>query len=116
MMKILDEDIALLDNLKKSFQLYWLLWVILLVTIALDSVTTVMFMQVDGIGFEANLLIRWLALTFGIIPGVVFGKALQFVAALGFSALSLKYSRAILMLLLFLNMLAAYHNLSFNSI
>ena len=110
-MKILDEDIPLLDNLKKSVQFYWLLWLILLVSIVLDTVTTVIFMQGDGISFEANLLIRWLALTFGIIPGVIFGKALQLVAALGFSALSLKYSRAILMLLTALNILAVYHNL-----
>ncbi|MBL4660162.1 MAG: hypothetical protein JKY19_07385 [Alcanivoracaceae bacterium] len=110
-MKILDEDIALLDNLKKSFCRYWFLWLVLLVTIVLDSVTTVVFMQDDGISFEANLLIRWLALTLGIIPGVVFGKALQLVAAMAFSALSLKHSRAILMLLTALNLFAIYYNL-----
>jgi len=68
-------------------------------------------MTVDGIDHEANIIIRWLALMIGIVPGVIIGKCLQLVSAIGFTALSLKYSRAMLILMISLNLLAAYHNL-----
>jgi len=110
-MKVLDEEIDLIENLKSSFIKYQLLWLFLLITIVLDSLTTINFMQNQSINHEANLIIRWLATIFGIIPGVIFGKLLQLISALVFSALSLKYSRAILMLLLSLNLLAVYNNI-----
>jgi len=112
-MIILDEEVLLKKNLIQSYKLYKMFWLILLITIILDSLTTMLFMQKDGIHFEANFLIRWLALHMGIAPGVIVGKFLQLVAAIGFSALSLKYSRAILLLLALLNLLAIYHNLEY---
>lgn len=110
-MKILGSPVSLVENVKHSFKLYSIFWLILLVTIVLDSLTTIRFMTNDGIIHEANLIIRWLAFVLGIIPGVMIGKFLQFIAAIGFTALSLKHSRAILILLISLNLLAAYHNL-----
>lgn len=110
-MKILDEEIPLIENLMKSFGRYKYLWLLLMVSIVLDSLSTVWFMYNEGIKFEANILIRYLAMTLGIIPGVILGKSLQVLTAVIFSALSLKHSRAVLILLLCLNLLATYHNL-----
>lgn len=110
-MRILDEEIPLKENLTTSFRKYWYLWIILLVTAFLDFVTTLLFMQNDGIQFERNLLIRWLAYTLGIVPGVFIGKSLQILAAIVFSALSLKLARATLLLILLLNLVAVIVNL-----
>ena len=64
-----------------------------------------------GIRIEMNLVVRWLATTVGIIPGVFIGKSLQLVAATAFSALSFRYSRAILLLIVLLNLFAIMANL-----
>lgn len=111
MVRILDEEILFKENLKASFRLYWYLWLILLVTAFFDFVTTVLFMQEDGIQFERNFIIRWLVSTIGVLPGVFLGKFLQILAAIGFSALSLAFSRAILLLILLLNLVAVIINL-----
>lgn len=110
-MQILDSEVPLIENIKQSLACYWVLWVVLLLTTVLDSLTTIRFMYLEGIEFEANLVVRWLAEGLGIVQGVMVGKALQLIAAIGFSALSFAYSRAILILLISLNLLAVYHNI-----
>ena len=108
--RILDEEIQLKENLKVSFRLYWYLWLILLVTAYFDLVATVLFMDQDGIQLERNFIARWLASSMGILPGVFLGKFLQLLAAMGFSALSLRLARATLLLMLFLNLVAVIIN------
>jgi hypothetical protein len=110
-MLILGEEISLKDNLLRSYREHRLLWTILLVTIAFDFATTIFFMSEYGIRVEKNVIIRWLAYTFGIFPGVFIGKCLQLLPALGFSALSFKLSRAILLLIVMLNFVAILVNL-----
>ncbi len=110
-MLILDEEIPLKQNLTTSFHKYRYLWIALFVTAFLDFVTTLIFMHNDGIQYEKNLVVRWLAFTIGIIPGVFIGKSLQILAAIIFSALSLTLARATLLLILLLNLLAVMVNL-----
>ena len=105
-MLILGSEISLKENIKQSFRRYWLLWVILIVTVVFDFVTTVLFMRHDGIHTEGNNIVRYLAYNFGIIPGVFFGKLLQIIAAIGFSALAPSLARATLLLILLLNFVA----------
>ena len=111
-MLILGEEIDLAGNLRISLRRYWFLWLVLLITICLDFASTMYFMQRDGIIAEANPVIRWLANKFGMVPGVAIGKVLQLVAAAGFTALSLVLSRAILLMLLLLNITAVVINLT----
>ena len=108
---ILGENIPLKDNIKKSFRLYWYLWLILILTVTFDFITTVSFMLHDGIITEKNFIIRWLASNMGIFPGVLLGKILQIIAAIGFSSLSLSLARATLLLILLLNVVAIIINL-----
>ncbi len=110
-MLILGEPVALKENLLKSFREHQLLWTLLLVTIAFDFATTIFFMSQYGIRVEKNLIVRWLAYTFGIFPGVLTGKCLQLFPAVGFSALSFKLSRAVLLLIVLLNFFAIIVNL-----
>lgn len=110
-MRILDHEIPMKENLQGSLRQYRYIWMALIVTVILDFVTTIMFMRNDGIQYEANLLVRWLAITLGIIPGVFIGKSLQIFAAVMFSALSIKLARATLLLILLLNIMAIIVNL-----
>ena len=112
-MKILDTEVQLVDNLKKSLLHYKIFWLLFLISVILDVLSTYYFMKVDGIEHEANKLIRSLAYTLGVFPGVVVGKSLQIVAALIFCSLSFKLSRTVLLLFIALNLLASFHNLSF---
>ncbi|UCH47761.1 MAG: hypothetical protein JSU95_17175 [Betaproteobacteria bacterium] len=111
-MHILDQDIPLKANLLKSLKKHWILWSVLVVTAVFDFVTTYMFMTNIGISVERNVVVRWLAFNLGVIPGVLVGKSLQVFAAAAFSALSLKYSRAILLLIVGVNLLAILFNLT----
>lgn len=110
-MRILDEDIHIRANIKASFRLYWYLWLALFLTALLDFGTTLLFMYENGIQQEGNYIVRLLAYTFGIIPGVLLGKSLQIIAAIGFSALSLRMSRPVLLIILLINFLAVIINL-----
>lgn len=83
----------------------------LVITALLDFASTLLFMSQYGIRVEKNMVVRWLALALGIVPGVLLGKSLQLFAAAGFSALSFKYSRAILLLIVLINLLAVMGNL-----
>ena len=109
-MHILDQQISLKKNLMASLRRHWLLWTVLLVTAALDFASTLGFMSQYGIRVEANMVVRWLALHLGVIPGVFIGKSLQILAAAALSALSPKYSRAILLLIVGVNVLALLAN------
>ena len=109
-MQILGSHVPLWKNLLGSLQRHWLLWSLLMVTALLDFATTMGFMSEYGIRVERNTVVRWLALNLGMVPGVLIGKSLQIIAAAGFSALSLKYSRAILLLIIGINSLAILGN------
>jgi hypothetical protein len=87
------------------------MWLILVVTAFFDFASTVFFMTGIGINVERNVLVRWLATTLGILPGVALAKCLQLGAAAGFAALSFRHARAILMLLVLINILAVFANL-----
>lgn len=110
-MLILGKNIPLKDNLNASLRLYWYLWLILVITVFLDFVTTVLFMWNDGIHTEMNFIVRWLASTIGILPGVLLGKLLQIISAIGFSSLSLSFAGVTLLLIILLNLMAVVINL-----
>ena len=109
-MQILDQEISLKKNLVASLRRHWLLWSVLLLTAMLDFASTLGFMSQYGIRVEANVVVRWLAMNLGMIPGVLVGKSLQVLAAAALAALSPKYSRAILLLLVGINVLALLAN------
>ncbi len=111
---ILNQNVALTRNLFFSLQRYRLLWFILLLTIVLDYVSTLNFMINGSIALEANKIIRFLAYEFGIFQGVMIGKALQIVSAIGFCALSRELSRAVLFLIIGLNCFAVFVNIFYS--
>ena len=94
-----------------SLRRHWLLWVLFLLTVFFDYLSTLYFMFSDGIDTEGNRIIRWLVSQFGVITGVLMGKLLQIVAAIGFVALTQSLARAVLLLLVLLNTVAVINNL-----
>jgi len=108
---ILDQQVSLKKNVVSSLRRHWLLWTLFLLTVFLDYFSTLYFMFFDGVDTEANAVIRWLAYQFGVIVGVFLGKSLQLVAAVAFVALSQSLARAVLLLLLLLNLLAVINNI-----
>ncbi len=110
-MIVLGSEIPIKANIQQSFRDHRYLWFILLATVFFDFVSTVLFMERDGIRTEGNLVVRNLAFTVGIIPGVAIGKLLQIIAAISFSALSASLARATLLLILLLNVVAVFKNL-----
>jgi len=109
-MKILDHDVPLLENLRYSLRTHWFLWALLIFTVILDFATTLNFMWRDGIELEKNPVIRGLATLLGIVPGVVVGKLLQIFAAVVLTSLSKKLNRAVLLLIVLLNIWAIFIN------
>ena len=109
--QILGEEIPLTKNLKLSLRRHWLLWVLFILTVLLDYLSTLYFMFVDGVHTEANAVVRWLVYEFGLVVGVFLGKGLQVVAAIIFVSLTQKLARAVLLLLVLLNAVAAINNL-----
>lgn len=108
---VLGEEISCSKNLRSSFRRHWLLWELFFLTVLFDYFSTLYFMFNDGIGTEANGIVRWLAYKFGLIVGVFLGKSLQVVAAIVFVSLTQKLARAVLLLLVLLNGLAVLNNL-----
>ena len=109
-MQILDQNISLKKNLTTSLRRHWLLWTVLVVTAMLDFASTMGFMTEYGVRVEKNMVVRWLAQNLGIIPGVLIGKSLQVLAAAALTALAPRYSRAILLLIVGINLLAFLAN------
>lgn len=109
-MTILDQQVALKSNLLFAIHQYRILWFLLVLTAAVDYITTINFMTNGSIALEGNLLVRQLAYWFGIYPGVMLGKSLQICAAMAFCALTREYAKGILMVIIALNCVASYFN------
>lgn len=109
-MTILDQQVPLTSNIFFALQRYRVFWLLLCLTAVIDYVTTLKFMINGSIALEANVVIRHLAYELGIFPGVFIGKLLQLFSGVAFCALSRELSRAILLLLILLNLLAIFIN------
>ncbi len=110
-MKILGEYINPRKNLAESFSAYRFLWILLITSALMDFLSTVHFMGTKCICLEANVLVRFLAYQYGIVPGVFIGKLLQLISAVGFSSLSFRFSPLILFSLTVANLIAVAVNL-----
>jgi len=110
-MQILGEDIDLRKNLAGSFRTHKVLWMLFLLSALMDFLSTVYFMHSRCICLEANVLVRSLAYTYGILPGVLLGKLLQLFSVIGLSSLSLRLSPLVLLAITGVNLLAVVINL-----
>lgn len=105
-MIILDQEVPLKENLLYAIENHKILWALLVISAVFDYITTYLFMTAGSIDLEANLLIRYLAHSMGVIVGVGFGKILQIGAAMAFCALNKEMSKGVLLIILALNCFA----------
>ena len=87
-MKILDTEINLKENLKFSIKRYRIWWVILLVTMIFDYLTTINFVSKIGVEAEANHVVSWLITHLGLYIGLLIGKLLQLFSVVMFVCLN----------------------------
>ncbi|WP_394172009.1 hypothetical protein [Thalassotalea litorea] len=105
-MIILDQEVPLKENLLYAIERHKILWMLLILSAVFDFITTYHFMTQGSIDLEANLIIRYLAHTLGIVVGVGLGKIMQLGAAMAFCALNKEMSRGVLLIILALNCFA----------
>jgi hypothetical protein len=110
-MKILDEEIHLKENLGISLKRYRFWWAILLVTMILDYLTTLNFVDKYGVITEGNLVVVWLIKNLGPGCGVFVGKLLQLAAVTIFVCLHQKLGNLFLLVVILFNCWAVAVNI-----
>lgn len=109
-MKILDEKVPIKENLRFSLKRYWYLWLILLVTILFDYLSTAEFVSKYGIKAEANLITRFMMHTFGHDTGNMMGKLLQILSVICMACLSRRIGNFFLLFVIIINSWATIVN------
>jgi hypothetical protein len=109
-MKVLGEEIAVKENLVFSFNRYLIWWLILLVTMVFDYVTTIFFVSRNGIGAEANMVVKWLIEDQGVAIGVFIGKLLQLISVIIIVSLHRRLGNMFLLIVILLNCWAVVLN------
>ena len=110
-MKILDQEIDFRERsstLLKEHRIYLL--VVLLTQIA-DSISTTLFMSVDGVESEMNFLVRLASNVFGIAIGPLLGKLPQMLALFGLGVIVPRLFRFLCWAVIGLNTIAVSRNI-----
>ena len=102
-MRILDQDINLKDNLHFSFKRYPVWWVILIVTMVFDYISTSVFVAKYGTQAEANLITRLLMETINPYLGNLLGKLLQLVSVVCLVSVSRRMGNFFLLFVILIN-------------
>lgn len=109
-MKILDSEINLKENLDFSLHRYRIWWVILLITIIFDYLTTLNFVSKLGVEAEANQVVGWLIKNLGLLSGLFIGKLLQLASVIIFVCLHQRLGNLFLLFTILLNCWAVVMN------
>lgn len=109
-MRILDQEIPLKENLRYSFRRYRVWWIILLVTMVFDFLTTLYFVEKHGVETEGNSLVRWLIGNAGLAGGVFVAKMLQLLPVTVFASLHQKLGNVFLLIVVLFNFWAVVVN------
>jgi hypothetical protein len=107
---LLGQRILATDNIKYSLGRYRLWWLILIVTMGFDILTTSAFTTQHGIVAEGNLTTRGLMYLFGPTIGNILGKLLQLTATFGFVCLHRRLGNLFLLIVILLNCWAVVIN------
>lgn len=102
-MKLLDRQIPFRKNLLFSVKRYPTWWVILLVTMFFDYLSTTVFISRFGVESEANLTTRFLMANLNPYLGNVLGKLLQLLSVICMVGLSRKAGNFFLLFIILVN-------------
>jgi hypothetical protein len=109
-MRILDSEVKLKENLIFSLHRYRIWWVILLITIVFDYLTTLNFVSKLGAEAEANAVVGWLITSLGLYLGLFIGKILQLISVIIFVCLHQRLGNLFLLITILLNCWAVVNN------
>lgn len=109
-MKILGSEVTIKENLLFSLSRYLIWWLILLITMAFDFLTTLYFVSKLGADTEANMVIRWLISNLGLSTGVLIGKLFQLISVVMFACLHRRLGNIFLLVIILLNCWAVVIN------
>ncbi|MFC1765883.1 hypothetical protein ACFL6U_27880 [Planctomycetota bacterium] len=110
-MKILDSEINLDANKALLFKKHWFLFLLVLITAAMDAFSTTVFMERIGPQVEMNPVVRVLSFTYGIKTGPVLGKLYQIFALWVISIMTPRLTRFICVMVILFNCYAFVINL-----
>ena len=109
-MNVLGSEINFKENLLFSINKYQVWWLILLVTIIFDYLTTLYFVSMLGPDAEANEVVGWLIRALGLHVGVIVGKSMQLISVILFVSLSQRLGNLFLLIVILLNCWAVVMN------
>lgn len=113
MIKILDNDVDVFKNSRRLLKDYRVHFLIVIVTMFADSISTTLFMSADGVGSEMNHVVRLLAMRLGIVSGPMVGKVLQLVALCLLACIVPTLTRLLFWVVITINIIAVGRNLQF---
>jgi hypothetical protein len=109
-MRILDQEINFKQNLLYSLRRYPLWWLILLITMCFDFLSTVVFVAEYGTRAEANLTTRLMMENFNPYLGNLAGKLLQLMSVLCLVGLTRRVGNFFMLFVILLNCWAIVMN------
>jgi hypothetical protein len=109
-MQVLGQEVAFKDNLVFSLRRYLVWWLILMVTMIFDYLSTLYFVEKYGSHLEANHVVRILIERFGANIGTLMGKLLQLMAVVFFVSLHRRLGNLFLLVVILLNCWAVVIN------
>ena len=109
-MRLLDQEIKLRENLGCSLNRYPLWWIILIITIFFDFLSTSVFVAQYGPQAEANFTTRLMMENINPRIGNFIGKALQLVAVICLVSLSRRVGNFFMLFVIVLNCWAIVMN------
>ena len=109
-MKILDQEIRFQENLLFSLRRYPIWWVILVVTMVFDFLSTTAFVAFYGTEAEANFTTRLLMESITPATGNLLGKLLQLLSVVCVVGLSRKVGNFFMLFVILLNCWAIVMN------
>ena len=109
-MRILDQEITLKENLLFSLNRYPVWWIILIITMFFDYLSTTVFIAKFGTEAEANLTTRFIMETINPYIGNLIGKLLQLFSVICLVSVSRRVGNFFLLFVILLNCWAIVMN------
>ena len=111
-MEIDDGKIEFSKNKTLLFTQYRNYFYFCVLTAVTDAISTTYFMSLLGPEPETNIIVRDLAYYYGIYAGPVLGKIYQLFAVWGLSVIAPRLTRFICIVIIFVNLIATFLNIS----
>ena len=102
-MRILDQDINFKENLHYSLKRYPVWWIILIITMVFDFLSTSVFVAKYGTEAEANITTRFMMETINPYFGNVLGKLLQLISVVCLVSVSRRVGNFFLLFVILIN-------------